>query len=206
MGIRRILSRHNLSPAECSRHITSYTLTDTPLESSCESLHKSCSQEEILSQYRSIDGTCNHKNDGTQGSAFTAYKRLLHPEYLDGVQEPRRAVSKKQLPSARLVSGRLGKSKRLDDSNSDLTLAMMLWSEFVEHDLSQTVTNKMGIYKVCVEFFFLLMGFLQSTQIKPSSVAPLVVIACRHDTFTPSAPQFPYLMMTTTTQNTIWIV
>jgi peroxidase len=152
MGIRRILSRHNLSPAECSRHITSYTLTDTPLESSCESLHKSCSQEEILSQYRSIDGTCNHKNDGTQGSAFTAYKRLLHPEYLDGVQEPRRAVSKKQLPSARLVSGTL--VRRLDDSNSDLTLAMMLWSEFVEHDLSHTATSKMGIYEVSVECFF----------------------------------------------------
>jgi peroxidase len=141
--MNQFCDKHNLSPAECSRHITSYSLTDTPLELSCEILHKSCSQEEILSQYRSIDGTCNHKNDGTQGSAFTAYKRLLHPEYLDGVQELRRSVSKKQLPSARLVSGTLGKSKRLDDSNSDLTLAMMLWSEFVEHDLSQTVTNKM---------------------------------------------------------------
>lgn len=105
-------------------------------------LNKVCSLEDILSTYRSIDGSCNHQTDGSRGVSFTGYKRLLHPEYLDGVQEPRRSVTKKILPSPRLISTSL-----ITASNSDhnqLTLAVMLWSEFVEHDVSHTATSKMS--------------------------------------------------------------
>lgn len=131
-----------MSPTDCSKYISSYSLASTPLESSCKKQHKICSQEELLSPYRSVDGTCNNEHDGPRGAAFTAYRRLLHPEYLDGVQEPRRAVNKKQLPSARFVSSTL--IKPTEESHSAFTLAVAQWSEFIEHDLSHTPTSKMG--------------------------------------------------------------
>ncbi|NP_001164313.1 peroxidase precursor [Tribolium castaneum] len=133
--------KHHLSPADCSKYISSFPLASTSLESSCQKQHKLCSQEELLSPYRSFDGTCNNEHDGPRGAAYTAYRRLLHAEYLDGVQEPRRAVNKKLLPSARLVSSTLIKGN--DESHSDLTQAVAQWSEFIEHDLSHTATSKM---------------------------------------------------------------
>ncbi|XP_063908765.1 peroxidase-like isoform X2 [Zophobas morio] len=132
--------KYHMSPSDCAKYITSYTFVSTPLESSCKKFHKSCSQEDILSSYRSIDGSCNHKFDSTQGSAFTSYKRLLYPDYLDGIQAPRRAVSKKALPSARRISASLVKT---GGTVFDWTLAMPEWSQFVEHDLSHTATSKM---------------------------------------------------------------
>lgn len=56
--------------------------------------------------------------------------------------EPRRAVSKKALPSARLVSTKMAKDIDLPDTK--LTLAFMQWSEFVAHDMSHTAVSKMS--------------------------------------------------------------
>ncbi|RZC42334.1 peroxidase, partial [Asbolus verrucosus] len=139
--VNNFCNRLKTSASECSRYVSTHSLDATSLRASCKSLHKLCSQEEILSQYRSFDGTCNHKKDGSRGAAFSAYTRLLYPEYLDGVQEPRRSVSRKQLPSPRIISNKL--VKIIEEEDSDWTLAVVLWSKFVEHDLSHTATSKM---------------------------------------------------------------
>lgn len=70
---------------------------------------------------------------------------MLHPDYLDGVQEARRAVDKKPLPSPRVVSNFLVKNNL--EVYSTVTLALAVWGNFIEHDLSHTATNKMSNIK-----------------------------------------------------------
>lgn len=131
-------TRHNLNHHECTKLLSNYKMTNTPLHSSCIHLKRSCSQEEYLSMYRSIDGSCNHLFSAIKGESFTGYSRLLYPDYADGVHAPRRAVSKRPLPSPRLISTSL--VKHTEELNNHLTLAVMQWGQFLEHDLSRTAT------------------------------------------------------------------
>lgn len=118
-------------------------MKDTPLHTTCENFKKPCNEEARYSKYRFIDGSCNHLTDGSLGASFTGYKRLLFADYLDGIQEPRRSVTKKHaLPSPRVISNALVKNS--DVIEKELTLAVMQWGQFVGHDLAHTAVNKMS--------------------------------------------------------------
>ncbi|XP_023314614.1 peroxidase-like isoform X1 [Trichogramma pretiosum] len=128
--------RFGLSAAECSRYVSTLRL-DRPC---------SGSQQHILcdpsAKYRSVDGSCNNLENPQWGSAFTAYDRILLPEYTDGIQSPKKEFGVHALPNPRLVSATLS-SRRTDRQEGDKTLAFMQWSRFVSHDLSFTPTRKM---------------------------------------------------------------
>lgn len=135
--------RHKLNPVDCAKHISKIQLSSTPLGSSCTNLQRTCTMDEIYSKYRSANGSCNHKKESSRGRSFTSYRRLLFPHYTDGVQEPRRSINRIfALPSARLVSTTLCTNGNYEDTQ--MTLALMQWSQFIEHDLVHTATNKMG--------------------------------------------------------------
>lgn len=53
-------------------------------------------------KYRTYDGTCNNLNH--RGMAFTPFKRILPPDYADGINDPRVGKFGNPLPSAREVS------------------------------------------------------------------------------------------------------
>ncbi|VEN48807.1 unnamed protein product [Callosobruchus maculatus] len=131
----------SLSYKDCSRFMNRFTMDRTPLGSTCEHLDKKCSPEEYGFMFRSADGMCNNGKNGVWGEAFTAYARLLPADYLDGVRMPHRAVSKQPLPNPRLVSLTLVKNTQIPDN--DLTLAVMQWGQFLEHDLSRTAVSLM---------------------------------------------------------------
>lgn len=123
--------------------ISKYNLLLTPLHSACPSVSNICTEEELDSKYRSLDGSCNNIYDGLRGKAFTGYKRLLPAAYLDGVQEIRRSVNRKfALPSPRLISTSLCRHR--NNIDNELTLSVMQWSQFIEHDLAHTATSKMS--------------------------------------------------------------
>nr|CAI5831137.1 unnamed protein product [Callosobruchus analis] len=126
---------------DCSRFMNRFSLDRTPLGSSCEHLGKKCSPEEYGFMYRSADGLCNNGKNGVWGEAFTAYARLLPADYLDGIRIPHRAANKQPLPNPRLVSLTLVKNTQIPDN--DLTLAVMQWGQFLEHDLSRTAVSLM---------------------------------------------------------------
>lgn len=67
--------RHNLNHHDCARYLTNFKFTRTPLRDSCMHLEKQCFQEDYLSVYRSLDGSCNHISNGVKGESFTGFTR-----------------------------------------------------------------------------------------------------------------------------------
>jgi hypothetical protein len=59
-----------------------------------------------------------------------------------GIQEPRKPVQGKALPSARSISTAMFREN--DSADSRKTLSLVQWTEFIEHDLVFTPVMKMG--------------------------------------------------------------
>ena len=97
-------------------------------------------------RYRTIDGTCNNLCKPFQGSAHTAFRRLIPSKYEDGVSD---MIGKRQAngtnikpgsgpfdppyPSPRFISQRIV----ANDSSNELPLTHMVmqWGQFLDHDL-----------------------------------------------------------------------
>ena len=93
------------------------------------------------SKYRTVDGSCNNEQNTDWGQAFTAYNRLVVPEYEDNFDAPRVTGSSGQpLPSARLVSTTVAADANADSKS--LTLMAMQWGQFLDHDLTSTATSR----------------------------------------------------------------
>ncbi|XP_076309330.1 salivary peroxidase/catechol oxidase-like isoform X2 [Tachypleus tridentatus] len=85
-------------------------------------------------KYRTIDGSCNNLRNPTWGKSFTAFNRILRPDYADGLTLPRIASDGGPLPSARDVS-----VKATPDANKPhraFTLLIMQFAQFLDHDLT----------------------------------------------------------------------
>ena len=102
----------------------------------CEAAHK----------YRTINGTCNNLRKPFQGSAHTAFRRLIPSKYEDGVSDMvgKRQANGKNIkpgsgpfdppyPSPRFISQRIV----ANDSSNELPLTHMVmqWGQFLDHDL-----------------------------------------------------------------------
>lgn len=61
--------------------------------------------------------------------------------YLDDVETPRRAVNKKLLPNARIISTSLLKFDEV--THNTLTMAILQWGQFLEQDLSRPALSPM---------------------------------------------------------------
>ena len=92
--------------------------------------------------YRVPDGTCNNLNQPLQGAANTAYRRLLTPNYEDGVYIPvghNQAVNGNPFtgpwPSARRVSRMILKDSTSD--NSVINMIHTLFGQFITLDFTR---------------------------------------------------------------------
>ncbi|XP_023242111.1 lactoperoxidase-like [Centruroides sculpturatus] len=90
--------------------------------------------------YREIDGRCNNLKNPDWGSSYSAFIRLLDPDYSDEISAPRKSRSGKDLPSARLISNSL--YTRKSQVESRCTLMTMLWGLFVDHDITNTAVSQ----------------------------------------------------------------
>ncbi|XP_030746842.1 chorion peroxidase-like [Sitophilus oryzae] len=92
----------------------------------------------IPDKYRRIDGACNNIAHPTWGAPFTAYSRLLPPNYQDGIWSPRvSVVDEEPLPSPRLISTTI--ISDIDSPNHDYTLLVMQFGQFISHDFTQSM-------------------------------------------------------------------
>ncbi|XP_041988784.1 peroxidase-like isoform X2 [Aricia agestis] len=132
---------YGLPTDECASFISTLNLKESEYGAECAQLERfTCPSNKMSSKYRMFDGSCNNPVRSSWGQGLTGYKRLLHPRYSDGIEEPRRAVGYNPLPSARLVSTVLADNKDRPDEKK--TMALPVWTQFIYHDLVHTPVRK----------------------------------------------------------------
>ncbi|XP_024940632.1 uncharacterized protein LOC107267540 isoform X2 [Cephus cinctus] len=88
--------------------------------------------------YRTFDGTCNHPEQ--KGASLTAFKRILPPDYADGINAPRKGKLGKELPSAREVS--LLVHPPSPSTNPSFTVMLAVFGQFLDHDITATAISQ----------------------------------------------------------------
>lgn len=91
-----------------------------------------------IGKYRTIDGTCNRPRQW--GASLTPFRRVLPPDYADGIESPRRARSGRELPSAREVSLKIHKPS--PSSNPSFTVMLAVFGQFLDHDITATALSQ----------------------------------------------------------------
>lgn len=93
------------------------------------------------SKYRAQDGSCNNlKNPYKFGVSRIPFRRVLPPDYADGISAPRTGVNGTILPSARDVSVTVHRASYAHDS--EFTVMLAVWGQFVDHDITATALSK----------------------------------------------------------------
>ena len=100
----------------------------------------------ILNQIvRTINGSCNNLRRTTLAVAGSNFRRLIAPQYEDGVQQPRGTLQKLDMgllgegpfdppnPSAREASRNILQNRTIDDPTHSHII--MQWGQFLDHDL-----------------------------------------------------------------------
>ncbi|KAJ8313509.1 hypothetical protein KUTeg_008070 [Tegillarca granosa] len=120
-------------------------------------MHTYCPQSTITcdgtSKYRTIDGSCNNIVNPEWGQSYSSKPRFMKPDYRNGVMLPRTTgVDGTQLPSARLISNVLMKSVGDPVYESNLTLMMVAWGQFLTHDMMLTPPTSVRTYFLLFSF------------------------------------------------------
>ncbi|XP_049961570.1 uncharacterized protein LOC126481680 isoform X1 [Schistocerca serialis cubense] len=95
----------------------------------------------VATPFRSLDGTCNNlQHPQSWGVAYRPFRRILPPDYGDGVSSPRRASDGSELPSAREVSLSVHRPLYKDDPR--FTVMFAVWGQFMDHDITATAISQ----------------------------------------------------------------
>lgn len=68
------------------------------------------------------------------------FRRVLPPDYADGIELPRKASSGKVLPSAREISLKVHKPSA--SSNPSFTVMLAVFGQFLDHDVTATALSQ----------------------------------------------------------------
>ena len=114
-------------------------------ESECaELVHTPDCSDQSVTMFRTADGTCNNLNNPTNGAANTPFRRLILPQYEDGISAPRGWMQSTGSslfagpfappnPSPRVVSiGVITDRPAIEDRYTHI---LMQWGQFMDHDL-----------------------------------------------------------------------
>ncbi|CAG0892314.1 unnamed protein product [Cyprideis torosa] len=91
---------------------------------------------DLVSKFRTMDGTCNNAFETTWGATFTPHRRLLPPKYEDDISEPRGGKDGKNLPNVRQISRELHSDVNFESSFASLMTMQM--GQFLDHDITFT--------------------------------------------------------------------
>nr|BAA83376.1 BbTPO [Branchiostoma belcheri] len=103
-----------------------------------------CPSNPLSRKYRTIDGTCNNRDNPLWGSSLTPFHRFLPPIYENQWNEPvgwnkTREYNGFTLPSVRHVSNQL-MTTATNVEDPDYTHMLTQWGQFLDHDLDLTAT------------------------------------------------------------------
>ncbi|XP_025017963.1 peroxidase [Tetranychus urticae] len=116
--------------------LRSISLLNSPIRDRCPP-ERPCPS----TKYRQPDGSCNNLNRPTLGKALSPFGRLLPPDYADSIDAPRASENGAPLPSARVLS--LSLLPPSSQSSSRYSLMLMVFGQFIDHDLTLTVTTRL---------------------------------------------------------------
>ncbi|XP_049768895.1 peroxidase-like [Schistocerca cancellata] len=99
--------------------------------------------------YRTHNGSCNNLEHPMWGMLDTPYSRLMQPVFHDGINEPRKSVTGKELPNARSLRQHLLPVGDFDDETN--TMMVMGFGGLITHDgaLSGDWLGENGQYIMC---------------------------------------------------------
>ncbi|XP_027203202.2 peroxidase-like [Dermatophagoides pteronyssinus] len=117
--------------------------------------------------YRRIDGKCNNLMNTNLGSSFHCYRRLLPPDYADGIHRIRLGVDNRPLPSPRLITQLL--MPDLDLNDPSLSALHLSWGQVVAHDTYRTIQN-LGLAIDCCRLVNPATKAQAASSYKPSHV------------------------------------
>lgn len=101
-----------------------------------------CARNAHREPYRTYDGSCNNLAHTAWGKANTPYTRILPPDYEDGVSALRATgVTGAKLPNPRSVS--LATVRWSERADARVSLMLMQWGQFLDHDLTLAATTPM---------------------------------------------------------------
>lgn len=139
-GVKQIMAskvfkdKHQMTVDESQLNQFGSSFHASPFSKTCP-VRPTC---DFNSRYRTLDGTCNHREGKqTWGAARTPMERLLPPAYEDGIWAARqKAADGSKLKEARLISRILFPD--IDRPHAYLNLMVMQFGQFLSHDFTQS--------------------------------------------------------------------
>lgn len=111
-----------------------YVSTYSPVTCQATAQHKfNCNYN---SKYPAYDGSCNNPKNPRIGMSYTCHRRLLPPDFADGVKAIRRSVTGQELPNSRLISNVL--LPDVPEFNEQQSQMVMQWGQSIVHDQTRT--------------------------------------------------------------------
>ncbi|KAK2721110.1 hypothetical protein QYM36_003402 [Artemia franciscana] len=110
----------------------------TIIDKYCPDFLKSSNCE--VKRYREYNSGCNNLEMSHWGSALAPFRRLIPPQYADGISKPRVAKDGSPLPSPRIVSNTIHTDIGLHDHL--VTTFEIAWGQITDHDFSLTGESK----------------------------------------------------------------
>lgn len=130
-----LTSRYDLSPDEILNGLPLIDMSRTSFWQICPLMVKPI-QCDSTGRFRSFTGHCNNLDNPIWGAARTPFVRYLEPKHPDGIEQDRvSALDASPLPAPRLVTSQVHRD--VDRPSSELTLLIMVWGQFVDHDVAQ---------------------------------------------------------------------
>ncbi|XP_045190108.2 peroxidasin homolog pxn-2-like [Mercenaria mercenaria] len=150
-----LLASDGNSDSHQQRHMIDLTAKSAKPDRSCN-INVNCSDDENLNlvdgkEFRTINGTCNNKNNYTWGMAGAQHRRLLPDAYGNGRWLMRtRGTNGQPLPSARKISNTVHKTTTPKiDNNDSISLALFYFMQFIDHDLAKTPEGEISRNRNC---------------------------------------------------------
>lgn len=94
----------------------------------------------FFTRYRTHDGSCNNKKNPRWGSGMVKFRRIMNPDYCDGISKPRCAIDGSELKSARLISTEIHRPSYVTEQH--FTVMLAVWGQFLDHDITATALSQ----------------------------------------------------------------
>ncbi|CAK9296965.1 unnamed protein product [Gordionus sp. m RMFG-2023] len=149
----KALLKGKLNKYEIGPYLLSLNISSTTLARKCK-IEKHLRIHTCNKYERELDGFCNNIKTKHWGMSNMPHKRLIEPDYGDGLNNPRIAKNGEALPNPRLITKKVFGND--DKFHNDMTIMTMTFGQFIDHDLTQTPapTGRQSPKLECCKFRF----------------------------------------------------